>query len=154
LLLAGVALNGVATACYIGAGLGPGPWDGLMTGIARRGHSLRVVRTSIELSVLAAGWLLGGAVGIGTLLYAVSIGPLVHWLLPRFTIRPGPSRAQAAGPHPEGVGYAGPGLPPSTPAPAGRRAGRLTAAGSPSQWSRPTGRDDGGQVRAEEGRQR
>jgi len=63
-LLAGVALNGVATACYIGAGLGPGPRDGLMTGIARRGHSLRVVRTSIELSVLAAGWLLGGTVEV------------------------------------------------------------------------------------------
>jgi uncharacterized membrane protein YczE len=88
-LLVGVALNGVATACYIGAGLGPGPRDGLMTGIARRGHSLRLVRTSIELSVLAAGWLLGGTVGIGTVLYAVSIGPLVHLLLPRLTIRPG-----------------------------------------------------------------
>ena len=87
-LLAGVALNGVATACYIGAGLGPGPRDGLMTGIARRGHSLRLVRTSIELSVLAAGWLLGGTVGVGTVLYAVSIGPLVHLLLPRLTIRP------------------------------------------------------------------
>ena len=88
-LLAGVALNGVATACYIGAGLGPGPRDGLMTGIARRGHSLRLVRTSIELSVLVAGWLLGGTVGVGTVLYAVSIGPLVHLLLPRLTIRPG-----------------------------------------------------------------
>jgi uncharacterized membrane protein YczE len=88
-LLTGVALNGVATACYIGAGLGPGPRDGLMTGIARRGHSLRLVRTSIELSVLAAGWLLGGTVGIGTVLYAVSIGPIVHLLLPRLTIRPG-----------------------------------------------------------------
>ena len=91
-LLAGVALNGVATACYIGAGLGPGPRDGLMTGIARRGHSLRLVRTSIELSVLATGWLLGGTVGIGTVLYAVSIGPLVHLLLPRLTIRPGERR--------------------------------------------------------------
>ncbi len=91
-LLGGVALNGVATACYIGAGLGPGPRDGLMTGIARRGHSLRVVRTGIEASVLAAGWLLGGTVGIGTVLYAVSIGPLVHLLLPLFTIRPGAAR--------------------------------------------------------------
>ena len=96
-LLAGVALNGVATACYIGAGLGPGPRDGLMTGIARRGHSLRLVRTSIELSVLAAGWLLGGTVGIGTVLYAVSIGPLVHLLLPRLTIRPGTSRLSSSG---------------------------------------------------------
>src|SRR5262249_59785112 len=96
-LLAGVALNGVATACYIGAGLGPGPRDGLMTGIARRGHSLRVVRTSIELSVLATGWLLGGTVGIGTVLYAVGIGPLVHLLLPRLTIRPGQRRAHGPG---------------------------------------------------------
>lgn len=88
-LLAGVLLNGVATACYIGAGLGPGPRDGLMTGIAARGHSLRLVRTCIELTVLATGWLLGGTVGIGTVLYALGIGPLVHLLLPRLTIRPG-----------------------------------------------------------------
>jgi len=88
-LLGGIALNGVATACYIGAGLGPGPRDGLMTGIARRGHSLRLVRTGIEAGVLAAGWLLGGTVGIGTVAYAVGIGPLVHLLLPRLTIRAG-----------------------------------------------------------------
>jgi uncharacterized membrane protein YczE len=87
-LLGGIVLNSVATACYIGAGLGPGPRDGLMTGIAGRGHSLRLVRTGIEASVLAAGWLLGGTVGIGTVAYAVSIGPLVHLLLPRLTIRP------------------------------------------------------------------
>jgi uncharacterized membrane protein YczE len=87
-MLAGVLLNGVATACYIGAGLGPGPRDGLMTGIAARGHSLRVVRTCIELTVLASGWLLGGTVGVGTVVYALGIGPLVHLLLPRLTIRP------------------------------------------------------------------
>jgi uncharacterized membrane protein YczE len=99
-MVAGVALNGVATACYIGAGLGPGPRDGLMTGIARRGHSLRLVRTGIEAGVLAAGWLLGGTVGIGTVLYAAGIGPLVHLLLPRLTIRPAPGqgpRSSAAG---------------------------------------------------------
>jgi uncharacterized membrane protein YczE len=105
-LLAGVLLNGVATACYIGAGLGPGPRDGLMTGIAGRGHSLRLVRTSIELSVLACGWLLGGTVGIGTVLYAVGIGPLVHLLLPRLTIRaalPSPAGEPARRPgQPEG----------------------------------------------------
>jgi uncharacterized membrane protein YczE len=101
-LLAGVALNGVATACYIGAGLGPGPRDGLMTGIAGRGHSLRLVRTGIELTVLAAGWLLGGTVGIGTVLYAVSIGPLAHLLLPRLTIRSG-SRPVPALAEPTGV---------------------------------------------------
>jgi uncharacterized membrane protein YczE len=85
-LVAAILLNGVATALYVGAGLGPGPRDGLMTGLARRGWPVRRVRTSIELSGLAAGWLLGGTVGIGTLLYAVSIGPLVHFLLPRLTI--------------------------------------------------------------------
>jgi uncharacterized membrane protein YczE len=85
-LVAGIAVNGVATALYVGAGLGSGPRDGLMTGLARRGHSIRVVRTWIEVSVLVAGWLLGGTVGVGTVLYAVSIGPLVHYLLPRLTV--------------------------------------------------------------------
>ena len=85
-LVAGIGLNALATACYIGAGLGPGPRDGLMTGIAARGHSLRAVRTLIEVSVLALGFALGGTVGVGTLAYAVSIGPLTHMLLPRLTI--------------------------------------------------------------------
>jgi uncharacterized membrane protein YczE len=85
-LAAGIGLNGLATACYIGAGLGPGPRDGLMTGIAARGHSLRVVRTLIELSVLAVGYALGGTVGIGTLAYALSIGPLTQVLLPRLSV--------------------------------------------------------------------
>ncbi len=83
-LVSGVLLNGVATGLYIGAGLGPGPRDGLMTGIAARGHSIRVVRTGIEAVVLGAGWLLGGNVGIGTVLYAVSIGPLAHVFVPLF----------------------------------------------------------------------
>jgi uncharacterized membrane protein YczE len=87
LLLAGVVLNGVATGMYIGARFGPGPRDGLMTGLAARGHSIRVVRTGIELSVLVAGALLGGTVGIGTLVYAVSIGPLAHIFVPAFTVR-------------------------------------------------------------------
>jgi uncharacterized membrane protein YczE len=87
-LVTGIVANGAATALYIGAGLGPGPRDGLMTGLARRGHSLRLMRTGIEVSVLAAGWLLGGAVGVGTVLYAVSIGPLVHILLPKLEIVP------------------------------------------------------------------
>lgn len=86
-LVSGVVLNGVATAAYIGARLGPGPRDGLMTGlVARTGRSVRLIRTSIELSVLATGWLLGGTVGAGTVLYAISIGPLVHALLPRLTV--------------------------------------------------------------------
>jgi uncharacterized membrane protein YczE len=83
-LLTGIVSNGAATALYIGADLGPGPRDGLMTGLAERGHSIRLVRTCIELAVLAAGWLLAGTVGIGTLAYALSIGPLVQWFLPRF----------------------------------------------------------------------
>jgi uncharacterized membrane protein YczE len=85
-LAAGIGLNGLATAFYIGAGLGPGPRDGLMTGIAARGHSLRVVRTAIELSVLVLGWAMGGAIGIGTVAYALAIGPLTHLLLPRLTL--------------------------------------------------------------------
>ncbi|GAA0578042.1 membrane protein YczE [Actinomadura livida] len=87
-LITAVLVGGFATGCYIGAGLGPGPRDGLMTGIAARGHSLRAVRTGIELTVLASGWLLGGTVGVGTVLYAVAIGPLTHVFLPALTIRP------------------------------------------------------------------
>jgi uncharacterized membrane protein YczE len=86
LLIAAILGNALATALYVGARLGPGPRDGLMTGLAARGHSIRAVRTGIEASVLALGWLLGGTVGIGTVLYAVSIGPLVHYLLPKLTV--------------------------------------------------------------------
>ena len=85
-LVAGVLLNGFATGLYIGAGLGPGPRDGLMTGLAGRGHPIRVVRTGIELTVLVLGWLLGGTVGVGTVLYALSIGPLAHVLIPALAI--------------------------------------------------------------------
>lgn len=81
-LVAGVLCCGVATGAYIGAGLGPGPRDGLMTGLAARGHSIRVVRTGLELTVLVAGWLLGGTVGVGTLAYALAIGPLAHVFIP------------------------------------------------------------------------
>ena len=88
LLVAGVFLNGVATGAYIGAGLGPGPRDGLMTGLAARGHSIRVVRTCLEVTVLVTGFLLGGTVGVGTVLYALSIGPLAHVFLPAFTVAP------------------------------------------------------------------
>jgi uncharacterized membrane protein YczE len=93
-LVCGVFLNGVATGAYIGAGLGPGPRDGLMTGLAARGHSIRVIRTGLELTVLAIGWLLGGTVGAGTLLYALSIGPLAHVFIPLFARgRPTPEHA-------------------------------------------------------------
>lgn len=90
-LLAGaVALNGIASACYIGARLGPGARDGLMTGLVRRtGWSVRLVRTGIEVTVLAIGWLLGGSVGVGTVVYALAIGPLVQLLLPRFMVPEG-----------------------------------------------------------------
>lgn len=84
----GVLLNGIATGAYIGAGLGPGPRDGLMIGLATRGYSIRVVRTCIELTVLLTGWLLGGTVGIGTVVYALGIGPIAHISIPRLAIKP------------------------------------------------------------------
>jgi uncharacterized membrane protein YczE len=97
LLVVGVFLNGVATGAYIGAGLGPGPRDGLMTGLAARGHSIRVVRTGLELTVLVTGWLLGGTVGVGTVVYALSIGPLAHVFIPLFSRgRPTPAGALEA----------------------------------------------------------
>jgi uncharacterized membrane protein YczE len=82
LLIGGVAGNGVATGLYIGAGLGPGPRDGVSTAIAGRGYSMRVVRTSIEAMVLLVGFLLGGSVGIGTVVYAASIGLITHHTIP------------------------------------------------------------------------
>jgi uncharacterized membrane protein YczE len=86
-MIAGVVLCGLATGMYIGANLGPGPRDGLMTGLARRtGRSIRLTRTTLEVSVLIAGWLLGGTVGIGTALFAVAIGPLVQVFMPLFDI--------------------------------------------------------------------
>ena len=96
-LVCGVLLNGVATGAYIGAGFGPGPRDGLMTGFAARGHSIRIVRTSIELGVLGTGWLLGGTVGVGTVVYALAIGPLAHVFVPLFAHgRPTPEHALEA----------------------------------------------------------
>lgn len=86
LLVGGVVLNGFATGLYIGAGLGPGPRDGLSTGIAGRGHSMRAVRTTIEGTVLVTGFLLGGTVGIGTIFYAVAIGPITHVTIPAFAV--------------------------------------------------------------------
>lgn len=82
MMVGAVLLNAVSTVLYIGAGLGPGPRDGLMTGlVARTGLSVRLVRTSIEATVLVVGWLLGGTVGIGTVVYAFGIGPLVQLTL-------------------------------------------------------------------------
>jgi len=85
-LVAGIAAMGIGSGLYIGAGLGPGPRDGLMTGLAARGHSLRVARTTIELAALAAGWALGGTVGVGTLAFAFGIGPLVQASLVRLSV--------------------------------------------------------------------
>ncbi|GAA2120046.1 hypothetical protein [Streptomyces synnematoformans] len=96
-MLAGVALNGVATGLYLSARYGPGPRDGLMTGLHRRtGLSVRLVRTLIEISVLASGWALGGAVGAGTVVYALAIGPLAQYFMRVFAVpQPAP-----AGPEP------------------------------------------------------
>ena len=95
MMLGGVVLIALGSGFYIGAGLGPGPRDGLMTGLARRGPSLRAARTGIEISVLVIGVLLGGSVGIGTAVFAFGIGPLVQTFLPALTIRPAVDLAPA-----------------------------------------------------------
>ncbi|MFC0672872.1 membrane protein YczE [Brachybacterium hainanense] len=128
LLIGGIVLNAVSDAVYIGAQLGPGPRDGLMTGIHHRwGLPIGPVRLALEAVVLAAGWLLGGPVGLGTVLYAASIGPIVHLVLPRVTIavrvlpaprgRTSPARSAASDPAPA-PGDAAASAPPG-PAPAG-----------------------------------
>jgi uncharacterized membrane protein YczE len=84
-----IVLVALGSGFYIGAGLGPGPRDGLMTALARRGvGSIRAVRTGIELTVLVLGWLLGGTVGWATALQALTIGPLVQWFLHRLALEP------------------------------------------------------------------
>jgi uncharacterized membrane protein YczE len=87
LLIVGILFVGIGSGFYIGVHLGPGPRDGLMTGIARRGPSIRVARTAVEGSALLAGWLLGGTVGLGTVLFSLTIGPLVQFFLPRLEVR-------------------------------------------------------------------
>ena len=95
-------VNALFDACYIGAQLGPGPRDGLMTGLHRRtGMRIAPVRLGLEAVVLAAGWLLGGPVGVGTVAYALTMGPIVHWALPHCVVRvrePGSSVASPATP--------------------------------------------------------
>ncbi len=114
LMLGGVLLNGAAGGLYIGSQLGPGPRDGLMTGLHQRtGVSIRIVRTSIELTVFVTGWLLGGTVGVGTIIYAVCIGPLVQHFLQLFIIDL-PDRTTAPGREGPGI------IPPDADAP-GRR---------------------------------
>ena len=87
-LVGGIVIVGIGSGYYIGAGLGPGPRDGLMTGLARRGWPIGLARLGIELVALIGGWLLGGTIGAGTVLFALGIGPLVHVLLPRMTVKP------------------------------------------------------------------
>ncbi|MGW4225793.1 membrane protein YczE [Streptomyces bauhiniae] len=99
LLVLGVVLNGAATGLYIAADFGPGPRDGLMTGLHRRaGRSIRLIRTCVEVTVVATGFALGGTVGVGTVLYALAIGPLAQFFLRVFALRPAPvpSRVVAA----------------------------------------------------------
>ena len=89
LMVSGVLLNALASAAYIGAGMGPGPRDGLMTGLNRRlGWSIRVSRLTVEIVVLGLGWLLGGTIGLGTIAYALAIGPLIQVFLPWFNAAP------------------------------------------------------------------
>ncbi len=98
MLTAGILLIGLASGMYIGANLGPGPRDGLMTAIARRGPSIRVTRWGIEIVVLITGILLGGTFGVGTIAFALFIGPIVQFFLPRWSIDTG--RPEDAWDHP------------------------------------------------------
>jgi uncharacterized membrane protein YczE len=100
MMLGGVVIIAIGSGLYIGAGLGPGPRDGLMTGLARHGLSIRLARTGIEVIVLIAGVLLGGSIGVGTAVFALGIGPLVQIFLPRLAMHEAPlatsvSRADA-----------------------------------------------------------
>jgi uncharacterized membrane protein YczE len=114
----GLALLAVATGLYIGARLGPGPRDGLMTGIHNRfGWRIWIVRTGIEVTVLTVGWLLGGQVGIGTLAFALLVGPMVGVTLPLLTV---PIPPPAATPAPESA-------PAPAPDAAPESAGEVTA---------------------------
>lgn len=89
MLLGGILLIGISSGMYIGANLGPGPRDGLMTAISRRGYSIRVTRWGLEIVVLLAGWLMGGTFGVGTIIFALGIGVVVQFFLPRWTIDTG-----------------------------------------------------------------
>lgn len=119
LAVGGIVLNGLATSAYLGVRLGPGPRDGLMTGlVGRTGWSVRVVRTFIEVVVVSAGWVLGGTLGWATLAYALGVGPIVQttarWFAPRGLVAPPSERAAArvpaaAGSRPDEGGMPGSG---------------------------------------------
>ena len=97
LFIGGLVLLAVATGLYIGARFGPGPRDGLMTGIHHRwGFRIWIVRTCIEVVVLSAGWLLGGNVGLGTLAFALLIGPMVNITIPRLMVPAAVTAPEAA----------------------------------------------------------
>jgi uncharacterized membrane protein YczE len=85
-LVVGTFLIGPGAALYLSCGLGAGPRDGVMTALVDRGWSLRVIRTVMEVSVLATGWLLGGTVGLGTVLFAFTVGPNLHFFIDRWTL--------------------------------------------------------------------
>jgi len=127
LLVGGVLLNGFSVAVYVGARFGPGPRDGLMTGAsATTGRSIRLIRTLMEITVLAAGWLLGGILGVGTVLYALTVGPITQFFIPRFAYRGGdesrtPLTRRAQRPDPAGA----------TSRRAGRGVGRSTGRATP-----------------------
>jgi len=88
LMLGGIVVTGIGSGIYIGAGLGPGPRDGLMTGLAAKGLRISVARTSVEVSIMLIGVVLGGSIGLGTLAFALLIGPIVARTLPMFRMRP------------------------------------------------------------------
>lgn len=88
MMVAGPVVIAVGSGLYLGGGLGPGPRDGIMTGLAKRGVDVWKARLGIELVVLLAGWLLGGTIGVGTLWFAFGIGPMVHYFLPRLSMDP------------------------------------------------------------------
>jgi uncharacterized membrane protein YczE len=97
MLLGAIVAFGLGGGLYIGAALGPGPRDGIMTAITARGHRLWVVRTVLELSVLVVGWVLGGNVGVGTALIAFSLGPTTHVAIRRFHLPVPPSSVEVLG---------------------------------------------------------
>ena len=92
MVVVGILTVAIGTGLYIGSALGPGPRDGLMTGLARRGIPIRIGRTTIEITVLIIGMILGGQVGIATFAFAFGVGPLVHFFLPRLAVSSGSAR--------------------------------------------------------------